>query len=147
MTEALHVCSCSRVASCCFVSPLLVFRKQTRIFPASPSTFHPCFRRPPAPTPTKLILVLNVCSGGRSGQVRDSLLSSPLGHLQLHLIQMPICSTQIGRGWSRPACLADLFEHFARAVQRCVIICVPVCACASSSLWGFVAGRLSLVHL
>lgn len=51
--------------------------------------------------PKKLILILNVCSGSRSGQVRDCLLFPPSGHLKLHLIQMPICSTQIGRGWSQ----------------------------------------------
>lgn len=143
------VCMCEFMLESCqlFLFPLLVFRKQKRIFPASSSTVHPRFRRPPAPTRTKLILILNVCSGGRSGQVRDSLLFSPLGHLQLHLIQMPICSTQIGRGWSQPACLADLFEHFVHTLQRCVIICMLVCACASSSLRGSVPGRLSLVHL
>lgn len=49
---------------------------------------------------SKLILILNVCSGSRSGQVRDCLLFMPSGHLKLHLIQMPICSTQIGSGCS-----------------------------------------------
>lgn len=79
----------------------------------------------------KLILILNVCSGSRSGQVRDCLLFPPSGHLKLHLIQMPICSTQIGRGWSQLpgwlACLGIL------CTQRCVCICMCVCVCTCAS--------------
>lgn len=80
--------------------------------------------------PPKLILILNVCSGSRSGQVRDCLLLPPSGHLKLHLIQMPICSTQIGRGWSQlPGWLACLGILCTYSTKVCESICMRVRAC------------------
>lgn len=82
-----------------------------------------CLHSSPCP---KLILILNVCSGSRSGQVRDCLPFPPSGHLKLHLIQMPICSTQIG-GWNwLPgwlACLGILYPYSTK-------VRMPLCACA-----------------
>lgn len=85
------------------------------------------------PRKKKLILILNVCSGSRSGQVRDCLLFPPSGHLKLHLIQMPICSTQIGRGWSQlPGWLACLGVLCTPSTKACVRL-LRVCARVSSS--------------
>lgn len=62
--------------------------------------------------------------------MRDCLLLPPSGHLKLHLIQMPICSTQIGRGWSQlPGWLACLGILCTYSTKVCESICMRVCAC------------------
>lgn len=86
----------------------------------------------PSPCP-KLILVLNVSSSSRSGQVRDCLPFPPSGHLKLHLIQMPICSTQIGRGWSQlPGWLVCLGISCPHSTKVCMPLHVHVCVSSPS---------------
>lgn len=115
----VFACAHSRAACFTLFSMCLVSEEQGQRI----SLLILCLHSSPCP---KLILILNVCSGSRSGQVRDCLHFPPSGHLKLHLIQMPICSTQIG-GWNwLPgwlACLGILCPHSTKVrmpLRACV---------------------------
>lgn len=120
--HAMVVCvfACAHLRAACFypVRHVPCLRKQGQRI----SLLLLCLHSSPCP---KLILILNVCCGSRSGQVRDCLPFPPSGHLKLHLIQMPICSTQIG-GWSQLpgwlACLGILCPYSTE-------VCMPSRVC------------------
>lgn len=109
------------LAYCLFLPPVLLMRlvseKQRQRISPQLLSLH-------SSSCPKLILILNVSSGSGSGQVRDCLPFPPSGHLKLHLIQMPICSTQIGTA----AWLAGLFGHFVPIQYKGVY--AFACACA-----------------
>lgn len=129
---------------CVSMMPVFLRRLITCVFSEhSGRGFHCYSSSSVPPAAPKLILILNACSCSRSGRAGDCLLFPPSGHLQLHLIQMPICSLQIGSCWSRlpgqPVCLGILRPCSTKVHMR-------VCTRKIPYRRGFTLGLLSLVH-
>lgn len=97
-----------------------------------------------SPLLPKLILILNVCSCSGSGRRGDCLPFPPSGHLQLHLIQMPICSTRMGVAGVGCVVSASLFGRILRPCSTKVH--VRVCTHKIPHRRGFTPALLSLVH-
>lgn len=133
-----------RACVCVSMMPVFVRRLITCLFSEPSSRGVQCRSSSssvPPPGPEQ-ILILNVCSCSWSGRVGDCLLFPPSGHLQLHLIQMPICSNADKKWLELAARSASLFVHFASVQYKGAHVCTRTIPRRR----GFTQGLLSLVH-